>query len=207
MRRIGCDVDGVLANFIDSYSRLIFIRTGKIFPRAGDNFPTEWYWERAAGIPPEIEDLIWEMDIKASDTFWERLGALPGAIAAIGCLNRLSKLGHDIFFITKRPGNTARIQTERWLHSHGFDFPTVLRVEHVVDKIPLVGLLNIDLFIDDNPNTVEGLAKAVEDEFGVLSVGEHIYLKSAPYNRSLNRPDVKRVSSVGEALVKEGLWV
>ena len=49
-----------------------------------------------------------------------------------GTVRRMQELSHqlrwDILFVTQRPstaGRTTQLQTQRWLHKHGFDLPAV----------------------------------------------------------------------------------
>jgi uncharacterized HAD superfamily protein len=203
-RRLGIDLDGVLCNFNDSYAAAITKYTGITFPKNSATWPTEWYWERAAGVTKEQESEIWKKDILwEGSEFWYDLDALPEAIKTCGQLNLLAKSGHEVLFLTNRAGHAAKYQTERWLYFHGVDYPTVILI---ADKAPLIRLLGIDFFIDDKPETIADVAWQAAESPKDFCVGGHIYLKNTAYNKEGRRSDVHVVESVAEALRMENLW-
>lgn len=191
--KLGVDIDGCLANFTDSYSKHLSQVTGLVFPKASDAWPTEWYWDRAAGVNKDDEAKVWKEVITAEGSdFWETLDHLDGAPATIKQLNRLAKAGHDVYFLTHRMGDKAKLQTEKWLYERGVDYPTVVMSG---TKLPLVRAIGIQFFIDDKPETIEEMHDNVK----------LLYIKDAPYNRHVKVG--KRVKSVREALEDAGLWL
>ena len=60
------------------------------------------------------------------DNFWRSLGEIePGAVAR---LSALANRHQWEVFLTQRPpsaGETAQLQSQRWLQAHGFEFPSV----------------------------------------------------------------------------------
>jgi hypothetical protein len=72
-------------------------------------------------------DAIWAA-IHETPDFWTTLSPLdPAAVTRIHEL--MLRHGWEVFFITQRPataGDTVQRQTQRWLHAHGFDLPSVL---------------------------------------------------------------------------------
>lgn len=193
--RLGFDLDGVLAQFTDKYARLLSNETGLQFPKASEEWPSTWFWERDAGVTPEQEKLVWNRDILASGKhFWHHLKPMEGAGGVVRRLNELTRLGHEVFFLTHRFGHKAKLQTEQWLYERGMFMPTVLLSEH---KVELIQALNIEFFIDDKPSTVRSVAMVLPK----------VYLMNAPYNRvEVMPPQVVRVKNVEEALRMEGLW-
>src|SRR5207247_2228029 len=89
--------------------------------------------------------------VRAHENFWETLDEIePGALA------RLSRLARDrrweIIFLTSRPetnGDSAQLQSHRWLVAHGFAMPSVFVVHGSRGKI--AAALNLDVIVDDRP--------------------------------------------------------
>ena len=205
-RKLCFDVDGVIANFTDSYSAAITRLTGIALPKASDSFPHTWYWDREILSQEQLE-MVWDTAIRPEGAnFWLALAPLPNAIETIHRLNVLSKQGHEVTFMTAREGDRAKTQTEMWLHSYGMDYPTVLVTN---DKILIVDALKMDFFVDDRLYTVDDLARRME-MFEIFDeprpVKDRIYLVNRPYNQEPCHAFIKRVASVKEALQLEGLW-
>lgn len=204
MRKLGVDLDGVLANFTDAYAKLATERTGIQFPKMSADWPRSWYWDRDAGVSKEDEKAIWQ-EITEGNTFWYRLEPLPGAHDTIRCLEKLVRQGHDVYFITNRMGRQAKTQTEQWLYNLGMNYPTVLVAS---DKLPIIKSLGIDFYIDDKPETVHEIAEANLDQMiaGGHPVVGKLYMKDMAYNRQYTELPFFRVNSLEEALKMEGLW-
>jgi hypothetical protein len=60
--------------------------------------------------------------------------------------------------------------------------------------------LGIDFYIDDKPETIYQMAE-------IPGLVKSLYMQDAGYNRGYTKLPFTRVSSVREALEKEGLWV
>lgn len=168
MAIIGIDIDGVLANFTDSYAELFRKKFGLEFPKASSTWPTVWDWERAGGATEEQYKEVWK-DITASHTFWRDLETQPDAfkfLVDISCSH------HDLYFITARAGKSAKFQTERWLRKNGFNlgFPTVLISS---EKGLCSKALRLDFYIDDRD---ENIADAAENGHG------RVWRLERPYN-------------------------
>jgi len=98
--------------------------------------------------------------------FWETLDELePGALARLAALARDRKW--EVIFLTSRPetrGDTAQLQTHRWLAAHGFPFPSVFVVHGSRGKI--AASLELDVVVDDRPENcldvaIDSKARAV----------------------------------------------
>lgn len=194
--RLAIDLDGVIFQFVDAYTELLTERTGIVFPKASDEWPPVWYFERAAGVNKEDELVVWSKIWEPGSMFWRFLHPLPGAAEAVSRLSQLAHRGHDVYFISNRAGDRAKVQTEKALYEIGMDYPTVLLT---ADKLPAVLSLSIDVFIDDRPETVLGLVEAAPDT--------RIYVQDRPYNRHVKHRYITRVHSVTEMLDKEGLYL
>lgn len=193
--KIGIDIDGVLANFTDSYSRILMDLDPSLqFPNASKSWPTTWYWDRAAGTSKDTENQAWEL-VKAS-TFWGMLKPLDGGIETLQYLSVLRSLGHDIIFITSRPGKLAKLYTEMWLAGHGMPNPTVIIADA---KGPVAASLALDVFIDDRDKNIQDVLDH--------SPETQCYIIDWAYNKDFNpiyNPDyhleVKRADSALDAL-------
>jgi hypothetical protein len=127
--RIGIDIDEVLADFNGPFIELVGRLTGKHLPRPGANYPDKWryYLDPALGdqLPTSAElDYVWKF-IKTS-TFWNRLPPMEHTRETLARLNHLRVTGHEIYFITSRPGDDAKLWSELWLTDLGMVNPTVL---------------------------------------------------------------------------------
>lgn len=205
--KLAIDIDGCLADFNTGYGELLIQATGENkFPPtwkqdlAAGTYPTTWFWDREAGYTKEQEALVWQKYIQKQGIFWESLGAYPDAAETVRMLNRLMKLGHDIYYVTNRFGLKAKYQTEKWLYGLGMDYPTVILSEN---KGPLLESLGADFFVDDKLSTIETVAA----QYGATQKKMAIYLKDAPYNREGRTNSYKVVSSVKEALKDFDVWL
>lgn len=187
--KLAIDVDGVLANFCDSYAARLTARTGIPFPPASHDWPTVWAWDRAMGITPQEERYTWEEDILKSSNFWKNLDPLPNAKPAIRWLNRLTYTGNEVNFITNRIGKNAKLQTEKWLYNLGMNYPTVIVTNN---KVPFLKALGINFFIDDKPETIaETAAATIPNGHGALPALpdlQRLYVKDCAYNREVIFP-------------------
>lgn len=209
--RIGVDIDGVLANFTDSYTDLLTKETGITFPRFCAEWPTEWYFDRAAlnqHYTPEaakaVEKRVWN-HIMSSD-FWAHLHALPGAIDVLA---ELRDSGDQVYFITSRPGKNAKALTEYWLRMHGMDNPTVLVVSSEPAKGHIAKGLVLEAFIDDKPENCIEVRNATMTRQTVETNDafvDHvvypcaIFMVDTAYNRHVELPGITRVTSASDAL-------
>jgi len=84
-----------------------------------------------------------------TENFWQSLEEIePGSV------ERISEAATDgrweVIFLTKRPksaGETAQVQTQRWLQDHGFPLPSVYVVQGSRGKI--AAALDLDIVVDD----------------------------------------------------------
>jgi len=185
--RIGCDMDGVLADMDAELLRQAEALFGERIARASqkspepppaETEPTEAAASDASDVPPESmpppirlqltsrqERRLWR-HVATIENFWEGLTEIePGVVA------RLASIAADrrweIIFLTKRPesaGGTAQVQTQRWLESKGFKLPSVFVVQGSRGRI--AAALHLDIVIDDRPENcldvvVDSKARAI----------------------------------------------
>src|SRR5512146_482983 len=125
--KLGFDVDGVLASFIPAYQRLV-VQVGErnLFQPGDDSDPPCWHWPEHRGYTKAEMSHVWEL-ITHDPRFWSRLAPREDARTLALVVDQNFQDRHDLYFITSRPGATAKAQTETWLRRHcGIEYPTVL---------------------------------------------------------------------------------
>lgn len=141
--RIGCDVDGVLADFRTAFRAA----ARKALRKDLAEVRTSTSADSDALTPPEI-DRVWHY-IARTPNWW--MGVPPFEPAEITQLYSLSRAAKwEVFFLTKRPpsaGDTVQFQTQWWLEQHGFYLPSVVTVPG--SRGELANALRLDLIIDD----------------------------------------------------------
>lgn len=187
MVRIGVDCDGVLADFNRAYMDLCVTTTGRnLFP---PNYaPHTWSYPEAAGYTADEISRVWA-GIKLDPEFWLSLYPMAGAHAAMDELVMRSRWGNDVYFVTARPGISAKDQTERWLRSAcgGAMTPTVLISS---DKAMCAIALNLDHYIDDR----------WENALDVAQTHTRSYLLTQPWNTEFNAEEggITRVDTLAD---------
>lgn len=90
--------------------------------------------------------------------FWETLQEIePGSLARLSRLVRERRW--EVIFLTSRPetrGDTAQLQSHRWLAAQGFDLPSVFVVHGSRGKI--AASLQLDVLVDDRPENCLDIA-------------------------------------------------
>ena len=154
---IGVDVDGVLADFTESYNKILSRLHGEDLLKGED--PPCWYWPTAIGYTAEHDAQAWK-EIKESPDFWARLRPTLEAAPTLIGLSHSYANGHNVYFLTDRMGIAPHMQTAAWLMAHGYAGPPqVLLTCAVKDKEgKSVGVkghaakaLALTHFIDDKP--------------------------------------------------------
>jgi hypothetical protein len=120
---------------------------------------------RFAPLSARQQDMLWRA-VRARQNFWETLDEIePGALARLAGLVRDRKW--EIIFLTSRPetqGDSAQLQSHRWLAAHGFPSPSVFVVHASRGKI--AAALQLDVIIDDRPENcldvaIDSAARAI----------------------------------------------
>ena len=157
--RIGCDMDGVLADFASAYHEVEARLFGQVEQVRPDNpeqepdeseTPEEKLPPKSAGQRRRHQEAIWKA-IKRTPDFWATLKPIdPGAVRRLDALMR--KHRWEVFFITQRPatdGDTVQRQTQRWLIAQGYDMPSVLVIPG--SRGAAAGALSLHYHVDDSP--------------------------------------------------------
>lgn len=147
MLKIGFDVDGVLANFVEASEKVIIQMTGKnLFPQyEGERGPATWNWPVYYGYTQEEMDAAFKR-IAEKPGFWTGLNPLSGAKELADAWHALY-FDADVYFVTNRSGPAAKTETEWWLEQQGIQRPTVLISKA---KGAVAAALKLDAYIDDN---------------------------------------------------------
>jgi hypothetical protein len=131
--RIGCDVDGTLADMSTALRRL----ADPLYAGGGAARRTR-------------RDLT--AAIAGCEDFWYSLAEIePGAVAGLAAAAQRHRW--EVIFLTQRgpsAGDTPQRQTQRWLAAHGYEWPSVYVVTGSRGRI--ADALALDAVIDDTPS-------------------------------------------------------
>lgn len=177
------DVDGVLADFSSGFTRLARQIYGPAVPLSSDLTNPRYGTQHL--MAPEYERRTWDV-VRQSSTFWLWLPPL----VTPDVFERLDALDADalVYYVTARPGATARHQTVEWLRLHGVKAPTVVVSLH---KGLAAAALEADYAIEDCWDNARDIVR--ESPSTVCA------LVDRPYNRT-DTPGVRRVAGVEEFL-------
>lgn len=180
---IGCDIDGVLADFNTAYIEVVKEVTGRdLFP-AGYS-PADiltWSYPETFGYTTDEITRVWD-HIKVATSFWYNLAPLPGAAEFGAWINNLRPY-NDVYFITSRVGAMAQLQTMAWLINRvGVSAPTVLISSN---KGLCCKALKVNAYIDDKN---ENCQDVVTSSLGAC------YMLAQPWNHP--QPYVNRIPSL-----------
>lgn len=183
----GIDLDGVCFDFMNPFRMWL---NDKLSINIGPHEIKSYYWHEGR------DDLTKEDFFREFDKFgmgghgYRHLNLLPMALEG---LKRIHAEGHKIYYITNRPLYTQQ-DTIDCLEEHGFPQRENLYFAQG-SKVPLVKELNVDVFIDDSPKTVEELTTQTRAS---------VYCRSYPFNEHLDDTFLTRVNGWDEFLVAEG---
>ena len=193
MSRIGVDIDGVLANFNESYIETVVAVTGRdLFPARPFDIVT-WNYPESYGYTREEVAKVWEC-IKASETFWQNLGTYPTTVNDLNYLAEKQEEGHDVYFVTARPGVLAKFQTEMWFLGipQCEITPTVLISS---EKGLCAKALSLDAYIDDRWENVIDVVS--------VSPSTRVFILDRPWNRG--HDDVEAQYGIERVYCVEGI--
>jgi 5'(3')-deoxyribonucleotidase len=186
LKIVGCDLDDVLANFIQKFIDMSIKRFGM---PARDLRPCDWAWSNM-GWTKEQESALWQQ-LHDTDNFWVDLGIQPGVDPML-VLALTEKT--TVYFPTARAqsiGDDVQIQSARWLlNTFGIPFPTVIVGN---EKGPLAAALKYDHFIDDRDKNCLDVQKTRPEC--------QIYLVNSGHNQAFDAEahGMRRVSGFNEA--------
>jgi len=182
---LGLDIDGVVADFITPFLKLLQARSG-----SGPIDPASITDPNFTRHPFLTRELIFEcMETASYDPeFWRAMTPLLSSDQWL-TLDRISQ-AHDVLFITHRwvrdTYDIHRITCD-WLRRHGLTRPVVHFTQE--KKSALIRKLGIELFVDDRHENCEDVAG--ETDAVVL-------MPHRPYNQAFSHPKVRRIRKFDE---------
>ena len=187
---IAVDLDGVLAEFSEAFSRLVSERYGTPILRS-DQVPS-WDWNGV--LTKEQMDYGWDA-VRSSDTFWGSLAPLaPSSVFAT--LASYQK-AIPIVFITSRIGRHVYDQSAMWLERMGIENPLLVVVPEGWSKASITRDWPLTAVIEDAPE--QALALAENDTW--------VYLVGYLYNRNVRHANIIRCKDTEDALARAiKLW-
>jgi uncharacterized HAD superfamily protein len=186
--RIGCDLDGVLADMeselIRQARQLFADLPQKDVPRLAELKMTERQLRQ-----------LWH-HVESIDGFWETLNEIePGVVSRLAQL--ATERRWELIFLTKRPesaGATAQLQTQRWLQAKGYTLPSVFVVQG--SRGLVAHAFNLDFVIDDRPENC--LDVVLDSAARALLVWRD---EDGPLPPPVARPGLQAFKSTAECLV------
>jgi hypothetical protein len=172
--RVAFDLDGTIADMQASLRHI----AEELFGASPDITTGQPNHDAAAGDEPETKSALSELHltarqqmqvwdhVKTIENFWVGLAELePGIVSRIARLAEARRW--EVIFLTTRPvvaGDTVQLQSQRWLASRGFAYPSVFVVHRSRGKI--ADALQLDAVVDDRPENcldvaVESKAKPI----------------------------------------------
>lgn len=193
-KRIGVDLDGVIADFSFRFSQVLRKLYGDHLPIVTDNRSIKhWDWYLWYPITKEEYDRAWNHILKNEVDFWESLPILnKNEWYSIKELMLYDNI--DVYFITSRaktPGKSIITQCINWLEMSGWNNPQVIVSD---EKEYIVKYLKIDYFVDDKKENCEDVKK--------MNSNCVVYVYDALHNRSLEdfNLGIKRIYDLNEFL-------
>lgn len=178
---IGFDLDGVLYPWHEAVTQYLEIYKKNLNVSYKDlwsdpyKYLSEEEWDYLASIPTVYETHVPQQK-------------------ALDLLNKLDKEGHSIFYITHRWSSDVMRVTERYLSK--YNFPQRNNLISTKDKGQAVRSHEIDLFVEDKPETLEelsGLCKVI----GISHLWNEV---KRPYLESLGVLFLPSVEALGEVI-------
>jgi uncharacterized HAD superfamily protein len=184
---IGLDIDGVLADFVSPFLRVLEARaaSGRIDP--------ETYADLNFSTHPELsKEIVTECILKVSNDpgFWEQLNPLP-TVEQWKVLDGLSRQQKLVFVTHRYECDTYSIHqvTCTWLRKHGVSNPVVYFTQN--HKSELIGKLKVELFVDDRHENCSDVAENTDAV---------VLMPHRPYNQTFKHPRVHRIQDLDELL-------
>jgi len=162
--RVACDLDGTLANLEHALQReaqrifgeLVSVRAHtprRVTVPSRDHVDARD--SRSGGAIPRVlnaleQRRLWS-HVSEIDNFWETLQEIePDAISRLAATAAARRW--EVIFLTSRPdtaGDPVQVQSQRWLRTHGFEWPSVCVVSE--SRGSIAASLSLDAVIDDSP--------------------------------------------------------
>lgn len=183
------DIDGVLADFVWSFSKL----ASNYFLVKPYSTGAQMRWAMFDGSLSRAEtDKLWEI-VDTEKDWWENVPPLF-TFGDQKMMFRLVESGYGIMYVTNRSGpDNVVAQTENWLNEHGLPTGVVISTKDKPKQVSRMfedgSIGTLHGIIEDSPRNLEGFAaKGLHDKIVVMD---------RPYNRDVVR-SAARASTVSE---------
>ena len=172
--KIALDVDGVLADVIESWLSY----NNKIRPTISKSQISEWdFWKNH-----NINKFDFYNELSICWKSWETIPPTENNISS--ATKQLSHIG-TVDIVTARDDSTHD-DVKNWLKLHNIDFSNYVGVLEGVEK----SKLDYDVFIDDSPLNAKSM----------LEKGKSVILYSQPWNLSFEDKRAKRIHELKSAV-------
>ncbi|MBA4492982.1 hypothetical protein ACFO25_08160 [Paenactinomyces guangxiensis] len=142
--RIGVDIDGTIK---DTHRAAVEVYNKELNRSVRVEDVTDFYLDQAYGLTPREGRKLWR---KLEDQIYSLGIPLNHSVEV---LNELVRMGHEIYFITARPGMRKIVDvTKEWLKKHGFPYNGDNLIMNAQDKGKVAKEIGIELFFEDAPN-------------------------------------------------------
>lgn len=182
--KIQIDVDGVLADFLKGATDLAKTLDPTIIPF---DTLTATHWDQWKSWPEDTKRKMWK-EIKLRPSFFCDLPSLISQEEMVG-LKLLRKPGNELYFVTSRPGESSKWQTEQWIWDRMGFMPTVVMTR---DKGGFARLIKTDFSIEDNADNAI--------EIGQVIGPSRSFIIHRLYNQHMNPIFATRVKTFKEFL-------
>jgi uncharacterized HAD superfamily protein len=147
--KIGVDIDGTIK---DTHRAAVEVYNQELNRSVRVEDVTDFYLDRAYGLTRKEATRLWR---KLEEKIYSLGIPLEHASEV---LTELVRQGHEVYFITARPGmkNIAKV-TREWLKKHGFPYTGDNLVMNAQDKAKKAREIGVELFFEDAPNHLENL--------------------------------------------------
>jgi len=188
--KVALDIDGVLADFISPFVKVLECRSGRTVDLESVTDPN------FANYPLLSSELITQCVMEVSDDprFWRSLAPLP-TVEQWTFLDALSR-EERLVFVThryEREHYSIHEVTSDWLREHGVSNPVVYFTQNAKSK--LVDRLGVKLFVDDRHENCRDVAENTEAT---------VLMPHRSYNRSFAHPRVTRIRDLRDLAVYLG---
>jgi hypothetical protein len=182
---VGLDIDGVLADFLSPFLRIVEERVGN-----GPIDPKSITDPSFINHPFLSTEIVSEcmVDVAKNANFWRDLAPLPSP-EQWKALDALSRKDRLVFVTHRYEPETCDIAqiTSDWLKKHGLSNPLVYFTQSY--KSELITKLNIELFVDDRHENCQDVAE---------NTAAVVLMPHRPYNQSFSHPKVQRIHDLDE---------
>jgi uncharacterized protein len=140
------------------------------------------------GLTAEQGSEMWNSSLE--EIYFTACPPYPNAVAT---LQELNEQGHEIYYITARPGEHGK-RTKEWLKEQGFPVEDDRFFCGMKDqeKVKIIQELQLDYYFDDKPEVLNTLS----------ADSLKVYVMNQPYNLHLKIPRITNWSELKEIIQK-----